>query len=67
MWRSSGRSPCPYLQADFSALWDGLFTRANVLTIGGEDGDELAASGLQADFSVIIDGLFVRAECAYYW
>ncbi len=41
-----------------------LFKR-NVLTIGSEDGDKLAAPGLQADFSALSDGIFIQAEFAY--
>jgi hypothetical protein len=47
-------------------MTDYLYER-NVLTIGGKDGDWLAAPGLQADFSAIYAGTknihLNRAEC----
>ncbi len=38
----------------------------HVLTVGSENGDELAAPGFQADFSAPYDGLFIQAEFTYY-
>ncbi len=44
---------------------DYLYKR-HVLTVSGEDGDELAAPFHQADFSALYDGIFIQAECTYY-
>jgi hypothetical protein len=45
-------------------MTDYLYERC-VLTVSGEDSNELAAPGLQADFSALYDGLFIQTPCAY--